>query len=556
MKKTIAFFMTLTLGVSPLLAQTDGQYTKNFDSAKLKARVIKLSSDEFAGRSPGSKEGKASAQWIADELKAAGVKPGNGKSYFQDVKLSQLKIDQTGSTLSASANGKTESYKFGAEFVAFTGVQKPEVAIDAELIFAGYGISSELYKWNDYKGSADDYKGKVLMILVNDPPHTAAEPDLFQGKGLTYNGRWMYKYEEAARRGAAGVLLVHTDDSAGYGWNVVETSNGGTRFEIARTPNEKTPVLDMKAWVQNPVATKIMAMGGHDLAALKEKAKSRDFQSVKTGVRIKATMKAAATVDTSPNVVGMIPGSDPKLKNEYVIFTSHWDHLGVGKANDKGDTIYNGALDNASGVSAILGIADVIMKLPKGQRPKRSIYFLFPTAEEQGLLGTEYFVHNPLIPLNKIAANVNQDGVNLFGKALDFGALGEERSTLGVQVGDVATERGLSVAPDLRPEQGSFFRSDHFPFAKMGVPALSMRNGSKYVGKDADYINKMFNEFNTKHYHQPSDEFADWWDFDGIVQGTEIALAIAMKIANAPAMPRYKSTDEFYEADKRRMGGK
>ncbi len=528
-------------------------YTKLFDAGRMKARVIKLSSDEFAGRGPGTKEGIASAQYIAGELKAMGVQPANKGSYFQNVKLFQLKTDPA-AALSVSGNNTNKTYKFADEFVAFTGAQNREVSVDAELVFAGYGISSELYKWNDYKGSPQDYKGKVLMILVNDPPATAAEPDLFTGKALTYNGRWMYKYEEAARRGAAGVILVHTTESAGYGWNVVRTSNGSWRYDIAREPGDKTPYLDLKAWATSDTATHIMNQAGLDLEELKVKAQTRDFMPVKTGLRVKVNLKAETHVIDSPNVVGMIPGSDAKLKSEYVIYTAHWDHLGVGTPNAKGDNIYNGALDNASGVAAILGVAEVVMKLPKAQRPKRSILFLFPTAEEQGLLGAEYYVMHPLVPLSKTAANVNQDGVNLFGKTSDFGALGEERSALGAVVAEVAKERGMTVSPDIRPEQGSFYRSDHFPFAKVGVPALSMRSGEKFIGKPADYGEKMFNEFNTKNYHQPSDEFGEWWDFDSIIQGTEIALAIGLKIANAPAMPRFKPTDEFSAPDKVRMG--
>ena len=346
MKKITAFLMMMTMGGVPLMAQTMTDNTKLFDAAAMKARVIKLSSDEFAGRGPGTAEGKMAAQYIADQLKGMGVQPANSGSYFQNVKLAQLKIDHA-TSLQATSKIGTDNFIFGSEFVAFTGAQKAEVPVDADLIFAGYGINSDLYKWNDYKGDPDQYKGKVLMILVNDPPATAAEPDLFTGKALTYNGRWMYKYEEAARRGAAGVLLVHTTESAGYGWNVVETSNGGTRYDIAFAPGEKTPYLNMKAWVQKNVAQRILDLSDKNLklADLSKKAESRDFTPVNTGIRIKANMKAALSVLDSPNVVGMIPGSDAKLKNEYVIYSAHWDHLGVGKPNDKGDTIYNGALE-------------------------------------------------------------------------------------------------------------------------------------------------------------------------------------------------------------------
>jgi Zn-dependent M28 family amino/carboxypeptidase len=446
------------------------------------------------------------------------------------------------------------SYKFADEFVAFTGAQKADVAVDAELVFAGYGINSDLYKWNDYKGAPADYKGKVLMILVNDPPATASEPDLFTGKALTYNGRWMYKYEEAARRGAAGVILVHTNESAGYGWNVVRTSNGSWRYDIARSPEDKSPYLDLKAWATKETSEKILKQANLSLSDLQEKAKTRDFTPVKTGLRVKCNLKAETNTVDSPNVVGMIGGSDAKLKNEYVIYSAHWDHLGVGAPNDKGDKIYNGALDNASGCAAVLGIAEAMMKLSAADKPKRSVLFLFPTAEEQGLLGADYYAHHPLFPLNKTAGNVNIDGLNIFSRTSDFVALGAERSSLREIVNAVAAERKMTVSGDAHPEQGSFYRSDHFPFAKVGVPSISLKEGNKFIGKPADYGDQVFKEFNDKNYHQPSDEFGDWWNFDSMIQECEIGLEIGLRIANTPAMPRFTSTDEFSAPDKVRMG--
>jgi Zn-dependent M28 family amino/carboxypeptidase len=552
MKKLTSFLLVMTMGVLPLMAQDN---TKLFDAAKMKSRVVKLSSDEFAGRGPGTAEGRASAQWIADELKGMGVAPANKGSYFQNVKLFSLKTDPA-TMLNVSGKSGNQAYKFADEFVAFTGSQKADVSVDADLIFAGYGISSELYKWNDYKGDPNRYKGKVLMILVNDPPATAAEPDLFTGKALTYNGRWMYKYEEAARHGAAGVILVHTDSSAGYGWNVVRTSNGSWRYDVAFTPGEKTPYLDMKAWATEDASKKILAQAGLNLSDLQEKAKTRDFTPVDTGLHVKMDLKAETKTVDSPNVIGIVPGSDAKLKNEYVIYSAHWDHLGVGQPNDKGDKIYNGALDNASGCTALLSIAEAMTKLPAAQKPKRSVIFFFPTAEEQGLLGADYYAHHPLFPLNKTAGNVNIDGLNIFSKTSDFVALGAERSDLWAVAQEVARERKMTVSGDPHPEQGSFYRSDHFPFAKVGVPSLSLKEGKLFIGKPDDYGDKVFEEFNTKNYHQPSDEFGDWWNFDSMIQECEIGLAIGLKITDSTTMPRYKATDEFSTPDKMRMGGK
>ncbi len=524
-----------------------------FDAAKLKERVKRLSADDFEGRGPGTAGGKRSAQYIADEMKAAGVKPGNAKSYVQNVKLVGVKADPNTALQVTAKTGSSESYKFGSDFVATTGAQTADVSVDAELVFVGFGIDAPLYNWNDYSGSPTDYQGKVLMILVNDPPATEAEPSLFGGKALTYYGRWTYKYEEAARRGAAGVILVHTTESAGYGWNVVETSNGSWRYEIARTPADKTPFLKVKGWAQNDVAAKILKTAGLDLDDLRAKAKVRGFKPVNTGLKVKLNLKSEMQTFDSPNVVGMVEGSDPKLKSEYVIYTAHWDHLGIGKADADGDKIYNGAYDNASGVASVIAIAEALAKMPKNERPKRSSFFLFPTAEEQGLLGAEYYSHNPLVPLAKTAGNVNIDGVNFFGKVSDFSALGAERSTMDTVVAEVAKERSLTLEGDMRPEQGFFFRSDHFPFAKVGVPAISLRHGDNFVTPLTGDALSFFRDYTAKYYHQASDEYQDWWDASAMIQNAELGLAIGLKLGNAASMPRYKDTDEFAAADKKRL---
>ena len=545
MKKITALFLVFTF-VSPVILAQD--MSAKFDGEKMRQRVVRLSADDFEGRGPGTDGGKRAAQYIADQMKTNGVKPANKGSYFQNVKLVGVKADPNTRLLVGD-----KSYKFGDDFVATTGAQAASVSVDAELVFVGYGIESSLYKWNDYKGQADDYKGKVLMILVNDPPATGAEPNLFGGKALTYNGRWTYKYEEAARRGAAGVILIHTTESAGYGWNVVRTSNGNWRYEIARVPADKTPFLQYRAWATNEASSKILSQAGLDIDKLRAAAKSRDFQPVKTGLKVKLDLNSEAKTFDSPNVVGMIEGSDSKRNKEFVVFTGHWDHLGIGEADARGDKIYNGAYDNASGVSAILGIADILAKTPKKLRPKRSFLFLFPTAEEQGLLGAEYYSRFPLVPLAKTAGNVNIDGVNFFGKAKDFAALGAERSSLDAIVSEVAKERNLALEGDTRPEQGFFFRSDHFPFAKVGVPAVSLRHGDDFVTALSGEALVFFRDYTAKYYHQPSDEYKDWWSTDAMIQNAELGLAIAMKIANSSAMPRYKDTDEFAAADKKRF---
>ncbi len=534
------------------LAQTPGKYAEYFDEARLKNTIKFLSEDGFEGRGPGSRGGELAAKYIAHRLQMAGIKPGNKGSYFQPVSLVAVKANPK-AKLKISGKNATFEYDFGKDYVVSTSAQRENVRIDNELVFVGYGIDAPEQKWNDYKGKKSDYRGKILVMLVNDPPPTSDKPDRFGGKALTYYGRWTYKYEEAARRGAAGVILIHTRESAGYGWNVVETSLGGSwRYEVERGAGDSTPFLRMKSWITNDTAKRIFAQAGKNLDELREKAKSRKFKPVNLKLRAKLNHKYQLKRVKSNNVVGLWEGRDPSLKNQYVLFTSHWDHLGVGKPNAKGDTIYNGALDNASGIGQVLLIAEAFTKLRKRDQPRRSQVFLFTTAEEQGLLGAEWYARNPIYPLEETSANINIDGGNFYGKTRDYGALGAERSNLQRMVNKALEKRGMTFSPDNRPEQGYFFRSDHFPFAKKGVPALSIRNGSDYVGKPAGWSEQFFADYNRNHYHQPSDEFRDDWVFDGMVQMLDVTLDIAIQAANVKKLPRYNKKDEFAKAQPNR----
>ena len=543
MKRAFTLFL-ICVSCAPVFAQ--GR-TASFDADKMRERVKTLSADDFEGRGPGTEGGTKAAQYIADELKASGVKPVNNGSYFQNVQLVGVKADPQ-TMLTVGPN----SFRLGDDFVATTSSQSAKVAIDADLVFVGYGIDAPQYKWNDYKGKPADYRGKVLLMIVNDPPATRAEPGLFGGKALTYYGRWTYKYEEAARRGTAGVILIHTTDSAGYGWNVVRTSNGNWRYEIARSANDKTPFLKLKAWATNDAATKMLAAANLNLDDLRKRANSRNFKPVATGLKVKLDLNSELKRLESPNVVGTVEGSDAKLKNEYVVFSAHWDHLGIGEPDARGDRIYNGAYDNASGVASVLGIAEVLAKIPQKQRPKRSFLFLFPTAEEQGLLGAEYYSHHPLIPLAKTAADINIDGVNFFGKISNFMPLGAERSTMMTSIAKAAAARKFKITTDTKPEQGFFFRSDHFPFAKVGVPSINLQHGDTFVVPLKGEADEFFKDYNAKFYHQPSDEYKDWWDMSAMIQEAEFALAVGVDIANSPTMPHYKPGNEFAAADKKR----
>ena len=545
MKRSICVLLLLSVSVSILGAQ---DLTARFDAAKMRERVERLAADDFEGRGPGNAGGKRASQYIADQMKASGVKPANKGSYFQNVKMIGVKADPK--TVLKVGN---ESLKFADEFVATTSAQKDKVSVDADLVFVGYGIDAPNYKWNDYKGDPADYRGKVLMIMVNDPPATAAEPNLFGDKALTYYGRWTYKFEEAARRGAAGVILIHTPESAGYGWNVVRTSNGNWRYEIARTEADKTPFLPMKSWVTNDAALKILKGANLNLDELRSKAQNRDFVPVKTGLRVKLDLDSEMMSFDSPNVVGSVEGSDAKLKDEYVIYTAHWDHLGIGEPDASGDKVYNGAYDNASGVAAVLGIADVLSKMPVKERPKRSAIFVFTTAEEQGLLGAEYYSLNPLVPLAKTAANINIDGANFVGKVTEFSPLGADRSTLLPLAQQAAKERKYTLLPDLHPEQGIFYRSDHFPLAKVGIPAIHLKFGENFDASTSPEAIAFFKDYNTKYYHQPSDQVKSWWNYNAMIQEAEFGLAIGNLAANASSMPRYNDSDEFSRADKNRF---
>jgi len=552
-----ALFALTTSAASQRTARNAGSTSPIRENA-LRAHIKFLSDDRLEGRGTGAKGGELAALYIAGQFEAMGLKGAGAKgSFWQPVSLVGVKADPKTELVIRTPiiGGDVQGampFKFGDDFVAFTGAQTEQVSANAELVFVGYGIDSPEQKWNDYKGPAEDYRGKILVMLVNDPPATAAEPDLFGGRRLTYYGRWTYKYEEAARRGAVGVILLHTTESAGYGWNVVRTSNGSWRFDIARTASDKTPFLKIRSWMTDEAAHRMFALAGQNIDELRKQAASREFKPVKLNLTGSIDLKSAVNRVEAPNVVATLPGRDPKLRDEYVVITAHWDHLGVGAPNKQGDTIYNGALDNATGVASVLEIARVLSSLPAAERPKRSILFLLTTAEEQGLIGAEWYTRHPLVPINKTAANINLDSMNILGPTHDFVPLGAERSSLKAVVDAIARERGLRISPDARPEQGSFYRSDHFPFAKAGVPAISLKEGSDYVGRPKGWGEKKFQEYNQANYHQPSDEFREnEWNFLGLIQEADFAMALVRRIADLPAMPKFNPDDEFAKNSKR-----
>jgi len=507
--------------------------------AALVQHLQALSSDQMEGRAPATPGGQRAADYIADQLKAIGVEPaGENGTYFQQVPIVESVVNRA---FTLSVPGR--SYRYLEDVVAFSGTEQARAHVQGEVVFVGHGIVAPEQKWNDYAGA--NVRGKWVLIMVNDPPATAEEPQLFAGKALTYYGRWTYKFEEAARQGAAGAILIHTDESATYPWQVVQSSWSGTQYSLP--PAEGVPTLAVKAWMTNEAASDLVRRGGQNLDRLRAVAPTRGFKPVTLQVRAAATLQQRTSRKTSPNVIGVVRGTNDE---QGVVFTSHYDHFGMrdpqpGEAADA-DRIFNGAVDNASGVAGLLLIAQSMAGADG--RPGRSMYFVFTTAEESGLLGAEYFAQHPVIPMDRVAANINVDGINYLGPTRDIVLLGADRSTLGPLAETLAQERGRVIGEDQYPERGYFFRSDHFPLAKAGVPALSISSPREFIGPDAEELRKKQDAYNATHYHQPSDEYDPTWSFAGAVEDLKFLAQLAWRIAAQDEMPRYNEGDQFANA--------
>lgn len=547
MKITITVLLIMALPIMVTAQHKQSASSSSISEDALRSHIKFLSDDLLEGRGTGARGGELAALYVAEQFEALGFKGAAPKgSFWQQVSLVGVKADSA-TQLRVNGPEMAAGFKFGDDFVAFTAAQTEHVSVNTDLVFVGYGIEAPERRWNDYKGPAEDYRGKILVMLVNQPM-PPQEPNLFGGRTLSYYGRWTYKYEEAARRGAAGVILLHTDESAGYPWSVVRTSNATWRFDLARTAGEKTPFLKVQAWMTDDAARRMLSLAGQKLDELRKQAASRDFKPVKLNLTASIDLNSELKRVEAPNVVAILTGRDQKLRSEYVVFSAHWDHFGIGAPDKRGHNIYNGAVDNASGVASVLEIARVLANLPAAEKPRRSILFLIPTAEEQGLLGSEWYTKHPLVPPSKTAADINLDSMNIFGLTRDFVPLGAERSSLKAVAEAVARERGMRVSPDPRPEQGSFYRSDHFPFAKVGVPSISLKQGDDFVGRPKGWGERKFREYNEQHYHQPSDQYSDAWDFRGMIQEAEIAMAIGRLVADTNEMPRFNPGDEFAKA--------
>jgi len=504
---------------------------------RIAAHVQFLSDDLLEGRAPSTRGGQLAAQYLATQLALVGFEPGAADgTYFQNVPIVESEVNPS-FTLAA---GSGPAFTYLQDVVAFTDVQEPTVRTAGEIVFVGHGIVAPEYDWNDYAGL--DVRGKVALVMVNDPPAPPEEPQLFGGPALTYYGRWTYKFEEAARQGAAGAILIHTDESATYGWQVVQSSWSGTQYSIPAVPG--APRLGVKAWVTDQAAREIAKRAGRNLDALRMAAVRRGAKPVPLGIQASATIVQDVQQKTSPNVIGVLRGTSP---DEAVLYTAHYDHLGMrdpqpGEPADA-DRIYNGATDNASGLAGTLAIAQALARART--RPARSIYVLFTTAEESGLLGAEYFAGRPVLPADAWAANINIDSLNMAGPSRDIVLLGAERSTLGALAAQLAAEQQRVVGPDPEPGRGYFFRSDHFPLAKIGVPALSLSDPVEFIGPDPAASKRLHEEYEAKRYHQPDDEILPSWVYTGAVNDMRFLAELGWRIANLAEMPAYHPNEQF-----------
>ena len=542
MQKLTFSFVASTLATSVALgfpahaASTAAARSAVVQEAPLRAHLAFLSSDVLEGRGTGQRGADLTVAYLETQALALGLKPGNGASYRQSVQIAGVKTQPADSTLKLEAGGQALPISFGKDWVFAPGDATSAHSFNAELVFVGYGIVAPDEQWNDYKGA--DLKGKILVMMVNDPQPTAEQPGRFNGKGLTYYGRWTYKFEEAKRQGAAGVLLIHTTPSASYGWSVIQNSwSGVERFQLAAG----TLGTELQGWITDDAARSLFKAAGQDLDALRSAAESKDFKPVPLAAKLNGEMKAAVRKVEQFNIAAVVPGTDPKLRDEVVIYSAHWDHLG--KQGDSGDakvdTIFNGAVDNASGSAALLAMAQQAVQAPA----RRSQMFLWVAAEEQGLLGSAAYAASPLWPLAKTAANLNLDSLNFVGATRDIGTQGSERTELGKIAETAAKAMGMHIAeakPDLA---GGYFRSDHFNFAKNGVPAFSIESGRDYI-KDPDGAKAKAAAYG-KRYHQVSDEYDASWDLSGMVQTAQYTLNLGRLIANGTKLPEWKAGDAF-----------
>ncbi|HVR81156.1 MAG TPA: M28 family metallopeptidase [Luteimonas sp.] len=519
------------------------------DAGDFAEHVKTLSSDAFEGRGPGTPGEDKSVEYIKAQFERIGLKPGNNGEWFQTVPMVETTADAS-TTLKLDVNGKPHELKFGSDMVVGTRTGKPEIKIDgSELVFVGYGVNAPEQKWNDY--ASVDVKGKTVVMLVNDPGFHANDASLFEGKRMTYYGRWVYKFDEAARQGAAAALIIHDTPGASYGWDVVKNSWSGAQYDLPAA-SDPDPRLPAQGWITGEQANALFADAGLDLDALRAAANKRGFKAVPMKAKLSLDLKSTITEKQSRNVIGLLPGS--KHPDEAMIYMAHWDHLGK-HADEPGDNIYNGAVDNGTGVAGIIEIAEAFAK--QQPPPERSLLFISVTLEESGLLGSKYYVAHPVIALDKTVGVVNLDALGVAGKTHDLTVVGMGSSELEDILKTVAAKQTLALHAESRPEAGGYFRSDHFNFAKAGVPALDIGSGDdlvdggKAAGEAAD------KDYNDNRYHKPGDEYdAATWKLDGVIDELNAAYGVGRELTNSEQWPNWYKTNPFRAARDKMMAAK
>jgi Zn-dependent M28 family amino/carboxypeptidase len=513
--------------------------------AALEAPIRFLSSDLLEGRGPATRGDQLSRLYLQTRLEGMGYQPAfaNG-AWQQPFDIVGIKA-QFPASWSFHGKGGQQDLAWREDYIAASGVQQESVSVsNAELVFVGYGIQAPEYGWDDFKGA--NLTGKILVMMNNDPDW---DPNLFAGKRRLYYGRWTYKYESAARQGAAGAIIIHTTPSAGYPWQVVQSSWGGEQFDL---PAGNEPHVRVKAWATEAAARRLAKAGGYDLDKLIAAARSRDFKPVPLGVTTSLSFTNTLSRVQTANVGGVLPGSDPKLATQLVVLSAHHDHFGIGEPDASGDRIYHGAVDNASGCAQVLAVAQALAALPK--HPRRSVLALFVAGEERGLLGSMYYAEHPSVPAGQIAADINIDGGNIFGRTRDITLISLGKSSLDAVAESIAHLQGREVKGDQFPDRGYYYRSDQFSFAKVGVPALFFDDGTDFIGRPAGWGKQQIEEWELKKYHQPSDRLDGSWNFEGMVQDSQLDMLSAWLIAQADAMPTWKPGDEFEAARKKALG--
>jgi Zn-dependent M28 family amino/carboxypeptidase len=514
----------------------DGLASLNADS--LKKHVAVLSSDDFMGRMPFTEGETKTIEYLQAQYTTVGLEPGNGDSYLQEVPMVNIEAEAAPTMQVQSPKGSMTLKAFD-DYVIWTDRTEATISLDnSELVFAGYGVVAPEYNWNDYEGL--DVKGKVVLVMVNDPGFWAGDTTLFKGKEMTYYGRWTYKFEEAARQGAKGCLIIHRTDAAGYPFAVQQNNFNTSRLQLDNRGKD-IPNCDVIGWVPETIGIKLLEAGGQTAEVFK-KADQKGFKAIPLGVKLSTSMRVNTTYNKTYNVIGKIIGS--KRPDEVIIYTAHWDHLGIGTPDATGDSIYNGALDNATGTAGLLELARAFKSMKT--QPERTIIFLSVTAEEQGLWGSAYYAQNPIYPVKNTVANINMDGLNRFEPTKDMVLVGEGQSELEEYTREIIEKDGGYISVETHPEAGYYYRSDHFNFAKVGIPALYLESGVDVVGKGRAYGEKLQNEYTANDYHKPSDEYDPaTWTMLGAVSELKLLFQVGRRLAFEEKWPQWKEGSEF-----------